>query len=74
MAGEYTAAAMLKGVLRFVEQYAPQLIDRPQLPLAARPVTAGSKPFPRAGRRQRGARRARRPFAPAAPSARSSPR
>ncbi len=46
MAGEYTAAAMLKGILRFVQQYAPQLIDQDALPLAARPVTAGSKPFP----------------------------
>jgi indolepyruvate ferredoxin oxidoreductase alpha subunit len=46
MAGEYTAAAMLKAILRFVQQYAPQLIDQDALPLAARPVTAGSKPFP----------------------------
>ncbi|MET0859072.1 MAG: indolepyruvate ferredoxin oxidoreductase subunit alpha, partial [Telluria sp.] len=46
MAGEYTAAAMLKGILRFVQQYAPQLIDQAALPIAARPVTAGSKPFP----------------------------
>jgi indolepyruvate ferredoxin oxidoreductase alpha subunit len=46
VAGEYTAAAMLKGILRFVQQYAPQLIDPDALPAAARPVTAGSKPFP----------------------------
>lgn len=46
MAGEYTAAAMLKGILRFVQQYAPHLIDQDALPLAAKPVTAGSKPFP----------------------------
>ncbi|WP_426175396.1 thiamine pyrophosphate-dependent enzyme [Massilia sp. TWR1-2-2] len=46
MAGEYTAAAMLKGILRFVQQYAPQLIDQAALPIAARPVTAGAKPFP----------------------------
>jgi indolepyruvate ferredoxin oxidoreductase alpha subunit len=46
MAGEYTAAAMLKGIVRFVQQYAPHLIDQDALPLAARPVTAGSKPFP----------------------------
>ncbi len=46
MAGEYTAAAMLKGILRFVQQYAPLLIDQDALPVAARPVTAGSKPFP----------------------------
>ncbi|MES2534955.1 MAG: indolepyruvate ferredoxin oxidoreductase subunit alpha [Pseudomonadota bacterium] len=46
LAGEYTAAAMLKGIVRFVEQYAPHLINQEQLPVAARPVTAGSKPFP----------------------------
>jgi indolepyruvate ferredoxin oxidoreductase alpha subunit len=46
VAGEYTAAAMLKGIVRFVQQYAPQMIDQDALPLAARPVTAGSKPFP----------------------------
>jgi indolepyruvate ferredoxin oxidoreductase alpha subunit len=46
MAGEYTAAAMLKGIVRFVQQYAPQLIDQDALPLAAQPVRAGSKPFP----------------------------
>jgi indolepyruvate ferredoxin oxidoreductase, alpha subunit len=37
MAGEYTAAAVTKGVLKFVETYAPQLIDRPHLPTVARP-------------------------------------
>src|SRR4029077_16698940 len=36
-AGEYTAAAVTKGVLKFVETYAPQLIDRPHLPTVARP-------------------------------------
>jgi indolepyruvate ferredoxin oxidoreductase alpha subunit len=46
VAGEYTAAAMLKGILRFVQQYAPQLIDQNALPLAAKPVTAGARPFP----------------------------
>ncbi len=39
MAGEYTAAAVTKGVLKFVEMYAPQLIDRQQLPTVARPAT-----------------------------------
>ncbi|MGA9998929.1 MAG: indolepyruvate ferredoxin oxidoreductase subunit alpha [Candidatus Acidiferrales bacterium] len=42
MAGEYTAAAVTKGVLKFVEMYAPQLIDRQNLPTVARP--AAEKP------------------------------
>jgi indolepyruvate ferredoxin oxidoreductase alpha subunit len=46
VAGEYTAAAMLKGILRFVERYAPHLLEGVTLPAAAVPVTAGSKPFP----------------------------
>jgi indolepyruvate ferredoxin oxidoreductase alpha subunit len=36
MAGEYTAAAVTKGVLKFVEMYAPQMIDRQNLPTVAR--------------------------------------
>ncbi|MGH9521079.1 MAG: thiamine pyrophosphate-dependent enzyme [Terriglobales bacterium] len=39
MAGEYTGAAVTRGVLSFVEKYAPQLIDREHLPSVARPVT-----------------------------------
>jgi indolepyruvate ferredoxin oxidoreductase, alpha subunit len=39
MAGEYTAAAVTKGVLKFVEMYAPTLIDRQHLPTVARPAT-----------------------------------
>jgi indolepyruvate ferredoxin oxidoreductase, alpha subunit len=39
MAGEYTAAAVTKGVLKFVEMYAPQLLDRQHLPTVARPAT-----------------------------------
>jgi indolepyruvate ferredoxin oxidoreductase, alpha subunit len=39
MAGEYTAAAVTKGVLKFVEMYAPNLIDRQNLPAVARPAT-----------------------------------
>jgi indolepyruvate ferredoxin oxidoreductase, alpha subunit len=38
MAGEYTAAAVTRGVLKFVEMYAPQLIDRQNLPTVARPA------------------------------------
>ena len=45
-AGEYTAAAMLKGIARFVQQYCPHLLEGVELPAAAKPVTAGSKPFP----------------------------
>ncbi|MDP3671257.1 MAG: indolepyruvate ferredoxin oxidoreductase subunit alpha [Telluria sp.] len=46
MAGEYTATAMLKGILRFIGQYAPHLLEGVTPPAAAMPVTAGSKPFP----------------------------
>jgi indolepyruvate ferredoxin oxidoreductase alpha subunit len=42
MAGEYTAAAVTKGVLKFVEMYAPNLIDREHLPTVAR--TTAEKP------------------------------
>lgn len=45
-AGEYTAAAMLKGITRFVRKYCPELLDGIVLPAAALPVTAGSRPFP----------------------------
>lgn len=45
-AGEYTSAAMLKALVRFVQKYCPQLLDGVALPAAARPVTAGSRPFP----------------------------
>ena len=38
MAGEYTAAAVTRGVLKFVEMYAPNLIDRQHLPTVARSV------------------------------------
>jgi indolepyruvate ferredoxin oxidoreductase alpha subunit len=44
MAGEYTAAAVIRGVLKFVEQYAPQLIDRDHLPAAVRPPAATPLP------------------------------
>ena len=39
MAGEYTAAVVTKGILKFVEQYAPELIDRERLPSVVRPKT-----------------------------------
>ncbi|WP_299766187.1 indolepyruvate ferredoxin oxidoreductase subunit alpha [Ramlibacter sp.] len=40
MAGEYTGGVVLKGVARFVERYAPQLLASRELPLAARPAAA----------------------------------
>jgi indolepyruvate ferredoxin oxidoreductase alpha subunit len=40
MAGEYTAAAVIRGVLKFIEQYAPQQIDRDHLPAVVRPPAA----------------------------------
>jgi indolepyruvate ferredoxin oxidoreductase alpha subunit len=36
MAGEYTGGVLLKGVTRFVERYAPQLLAGRELPVAAR--------------------------------------
>jgi indolepyruvate ferredoxin oxidoreductase alpha subunit len=45
MAGEYTAAAVIRGVLKFVEQYAPQQIDRDHLPSVVRPPAA-TQPSP----------------------------
>jgi indolepyruvate ferredoxin oxidoreductase alpha subunit len=36
MAGEYTAATVMQGILKFVEKYAPHLLDREHLPTAAR--------------------------------------
>jgi indolepyruvate ferredoxin oxidoreductase alpha subunit len=40
MAGEYTAAVVTQGILKFVEWYAPRMIDRPHLPGVVRPVGA----------------------------------
>src|SRR5579862_4931702 len=40
MAGEYTAAAVVRGILQFVERYASQLIDRARLPKIVQPPTA----------------------------------
>jgi indolepyruvate ferredoxin oxidoreductase, alpha subunit len=44
MAGEYTAAAVSRSLLKFVEQYAPQLIDRDHLPAVVRPPAATPLP------------------------------
>jgi indolepyruvate ferredoxin oxidoreductase alpha subunit len=38
MAGEYTAATIIRGIMRFVEKYAPHLIDRQNLPAVVRPA------------------------------------
>jgi indolepyruvate ferredoxin oxidoreductase alpha subunit len=38
MAGEYTGGVVVKGIARFVERYAPQLLEGNELPLAARPA------------------------------------
>ena len=40
MAGEYTAAVVTTGVLKFVDTYAPELIDRQHLPSVVRPAQA----------------------------------
>ncbi len=41
MAGEYTGAVVLKGVARFIDLYAPELLQGRELPLAARPAASG---------------------------------
>jgi indolepyruvate ferredoxin oxidoreductase alpha subunit len=40
MAGEYTAATVIKGIFKFVESCAPQLIDKSTLPSLLRPAAA----------------------------------
>jgi indolepyruvate ferredoxin oxidoreductase alpha subunit len=40
MAGEYTAAVVTQAILKFVELYAPRLIDREHLPPVVRPAAA----------------------------------
>src|SRR5246127_5700340 len=44
MAGEYTAAAVIRGALKFVEKYAPQQIDRDHLRSVVRPPAATPSP------------------------------
>ncbi|HEU4414289.1 MAG TPA: indolepyruvate ferredoxin oxidoreductase subunit alpha [Candidatus Angelobacter sp.] len=47
MAGEYTAAAITKGILKFVEQVAPAMINHPHLPTVVKPLATGpSDPLP----------------------------
>jgi indolepyruvate ferredoxin oxidoreductase alpha subunit len=38
MAGEYTAAVVTRGILKFVESYGPHLIDQQKLPTVVRPA------------------------------------
>src|SRR5246127_2926084 len=45
MAGEYTAAAIIRGVLKFVEQYGAHLIDREHLPSVVRPPATAALPI-----------------------------
>jgi indolepyruvate ferredoxin oxidoreductase, alpha subunit len=40
MAGEYTALALLKGILKFIRQYRPGLLDEEHLPTAVLPAAA----------------------------------
>jgi indolepyruvate ferredoxin oxidoreductase, alpha subunit len=40
MAGEYTALALLKGILKFIRRYAPALLDEQNLPTAVAPPAA----------------------------------
>lgn len=47
MAGEYTGGVLLKGIARFVEQYAPALLEGRELPQAARPQVPVPSPGPR---------------------------
>ena len=44
MAGEYTAATVIQGVLKFVERYAPHLIDKERLPRVVRPLAGVPEP------------------------------
>ncbi len=46
MAGEYTGGVVLKAVARFVEKYAPTLIEGRDLPQAAQPASTGLATLP----------------------------
>lgn len=46
MAGEYTGAVITKGILKFVENYAPHLVNRQHLPAVVRPAAPGSDVLP----------------------------
>jgi indolepyruvate ferredoxin oxidoreductase, alpha subunit len=46
MAGEYTPAVVTQGLLKFVEMYAPDWIDRQHLPSVVRPAPAAQQLLP----------------------------
>ncbi len=45
VAGEYTPAAVTKGVLAFVQKYAPELLDQDRLPTSTLPATDPRSPY-----------------------------
>ena len=45
VAGEYTPAAVTKGVLAFIQKYAPELLDQESLPTSTLPVTDPRSPY-----------------------------
>ena len=45
VAGEYTPAAVTKGVLAFIQKYAPELLDQENLPTSTLPVTDPRSPY-----------------------------
>ncbi len=45
VAGEYTPAAVTKGVLAFVQKYAPELLDQDNLPTSTLPATDPRSPY-----------------------------
>jgi indolepyruvate ferredoxin oxidoreductase alpha subunit len=49
MAGEYTAATVIKGVLAFVDRYSPDLIDHARLPSVVQPAVPSASSPPSAG-------------------------
>jgi indolepyruvate ferredoxin oxidoreductase alpha subunit len=46
MAGEYTAVAVIRGVFEFIQQYAPQQLDRENLPSVVRPLSPAASAQP----------------------------
>jgi indolepyruvate ferredoxin oxidoreductase alpha subunit len=45
VAGEYTPAAVTKGVLAFIQKYAPELLDQSSLPSSTLPATDPRSPY-----------------------------
>jgi indolepyruvate ferredoxin oxidoreductase, alpha subunit len=46
MAGEYTAAVVTRGILKFVESYGPRLLDAQKLPSVVKPPAAKADALP----------------------------